>query len=181
MRMEWKSAQKSTKSTNNQRCRDQYERPEVRGDDQFASAVAAMATLKRTWRSILIRFTSNFNLYRSFVTSILLYGCETRTLLADSETNRVKAFGSKVPEEFLRITWSTNQRLGVEQDQLSRKVHRNLFWQLARDGNSRGSGMSRSTTASPKPSFRVPWRAGDAVVGRGNAGQATSKSGYLCL
>ena len=34
----------------------------------------------------------------------------------------------------------------------------NLFWQLSRDGNSRMvSGMSRATTASPKPSFRVPW------------------------
>ena len=35
-----------------------------------------------------------FKLYKSLVTSILLYGCETWTLLADSETI-VQAFGTK--------------------------------------------------------------------------------------
>ena len=48
-------------------------------------------------------------------------------------------------------------------------VHRNLFWQLSRDGNLHGSGMSHPTTASPKPAYRALWRVGDAVVGRGNA------------
>ena len=41
---------------------------------------------------------------------------------------------------------------------------------LSRDGNLHSSGMSHSTTASPKPSFKAPWRVGDSVVGRGNAG-----------
>ena len=59
--------------------------------------------------------------------------------------------------------------------------HRNLFWQLSRDGDLHGSGMSHATTASPKPSFRAPWRVGDAVVGRRNAGWTTSKSGPPCL
>ena len=44
-----------------------------------------------------------------------------------------------------------------------------------------GSGMSHATTASPKPSFMVSCRVGDAVVGRGNAGLATLKSGHFCL
>ena len=56
-------------------------------------------------------------------------------------------------------------------------VYRSLFWQLFRDGNLHGSGMSHATTASQKPSFRAPWRVDDAVVGRGNAGWTTSKSG----
>ena len=56
-------------------------------------------------------------------------------------------------------------------------AHRDFFWQLPRDGKARGSGMSRATTASPKPSFRVPCRVGDAVVGRANAGW-TSNSGH---
>ena len=43
-----------------------------------------------------------------------------------------------------------------------------------------GSGMSYAMTASPKPSFRAPWRVGDAVVGRGNAGWTTPKSGHPC-
>ena len=37
-----------------------------------------------------------------------------------------------------------------------------------------------ATTASPTPSFRVPWRLGDAVVGRRNAGGTLSKSGHTC-
>ena len=44
-------------------------------------------------------------------------------------------------------------------------VHRNLFWQLARDGNLHGSGMPYATTAYPKPSFRAPERVDNAVVG----------------
>ena len=40
--------------------------------------------------------------------------------------------------------------------------------------------MSHTMTASPKPSFRAPWRVGYAVVGRGNAGWTTSKSGHPC-
>ena len=46
--------------------------------------------------------------------------------------------------------------------------------------NLHGSGMSHATTASPKPSFRIPWRVGSAVVGRGNAGWTTSKSAHPC-
>ena len=59
-------------------------------------------------------------------------------------------------------------------------AHRILSWQLSRDVNSHGSGVSHGTTASPKPSFRTPWRMDDAVVGRGNAGWTTSKSGHPC-
>ena len=55
-----------------------------------------------------------------------------------------------------------------------------LFWQLSRDGNLRGSGMSHATTVSPKPCFRAPWRVGDAVVGRENAGLTISKNGHPC-
>ena len=59
-------------------------------------------------------------------------------------------------------------------------VHRNLFWQLSRNGNWHGSDMSHATTAFQKPSVRAPWKADDAVVGRGNAGGTTSKSGHPC-
>ena len=49
-----------------------------------------------------------------------------------------------------------------------------FFW----GGSLHGSGMSHLTTASPKLFFRAPWRVGDAMVGRGNAGWTTSKSGH---
>ena len=51
-------------------------------------------------------------------------------------------------------------------------VHRNLPWPLSRDGHLQGSVMSHATTASPKPSFKAPWRLGGAMVGRGNTGWA---------
>ena len=41
-----------------------------------------------------------------------------------------------------------------------------------------GSGMLLATTASPNPSFRVSWRAGNAMVGRWNAGWTTSKTAH---
>ena len=56
-------------------------------------------------------------------------------------------------------------------------VHSNLIWQLFWDGNLHGSDMLHATTASSKPSFSMPRRVGKAVVGRGNAGWTTSKSG----
>ena len=41
------------------------------------------------------------------------------------------------------------------------------------------NGMSHAATASPNPPFRAPWRVGSIMVGRGNAGWMTSKSGHL--
>ena len=52
---------------------------------RIASAMAAMARLNRIWRCNTISFASKFKLYKSLVTSGLLYGCEKWTLLADSK------------------------------------------------------------------------------------------------
>ena len=68
--------------------------------------------------------------------------------------------------------------LWLNNDQLFLWAHRYFLWQLSRDGNLHGSGMSHATTASPKSSFWTLWRVGDAVVGRRNAGWTTSKSGH---
>ena len=46
---------------------------------------SAMARLNRIWQCNTINFASKFKFYKSFVASILLYGSETWTLLADSE------------------------------------------------------------------------------------------------
>ena len=50
---------------------------------RVALAIAAMARPNRIWRCNTISFASKFKLYKTLVTSILLYGCETWTLLAD--------------------------------------------------------------------------------------------------
>ena len=51
---------------------------------RIASAMAATARQNRIWRYNTISFASKFKFYKSLVTSILFYGCETRTILADS-------------------------------------------------------------------------------------------------
>ena len=62
-------------------------------------------------------------------------------------------------------TWSTRQMTGCGAWPNSLRACRNPFRQLSRDRNLHGLGMSYTMTASPKTSFRVPWRMGDAVVG----------------
>ena len=94
---------------------------------------------------------------------------------------RIQVFETKRTSKILCFSYlehKTNDWCGARSTSLW--VHRNLFWQSSRDGNLYGSGMSHATTASPKPSFRAPWRVGYAVVGRGNAGWTTSKSGHPC-
>ena len=55
-------------------------------------------------------------------------------------------------------TWSTKPTTGCGARSTSLWTHRKLFRQLSRDGHSLCSGMSHATTASPKPSFRAPWK-----------------------
>ena len=67
-------------------------------------------------------------------------------------------------------TWSTRTTAGCGARSTSSCVHRNLFWQLSRDGKLLGYGMSHATAISPEPSFRAPCRVGYAVVSRRNTG-----------
>ena len=137
-----------------------------------------MARLNRIWWCKTISFTSKFECYKSLIASILLYGCETWTLFVDTE-KRIYVFKTKSLRKLLHISylehkannwvWSKVNFLVGPQEPLLATVKR---WKLA------WFGMSHALTASPKPSFRAPWRAGDAMVGRGNAGWTTSKSGH---
>ena len=62
-------------------CKDGTCSAEVR--IRIASAMAAMARLNRILQRNTISLASKFKLYKSFVTSILLYGCEIWSLLPD--------------------------------------------------------------------------------------------------
>ena len=120
-----------------------------------------MPRLNRIWWCNTSSFASKFKLYDSLLNSILLYGHKTWTLFADSE-KKDRGFRNQVPRQTSR-TWITRSTTGCRARSVSLWVHRNLFWRLSRDGNMHGTGMSHATTTFPKPSFRTPWKVGDAV------------------
>ena len=146
-----------------------------------------MARLNRIWQCNTSSFANKFKLYKSLVTSIFLYGCETWTLLAQLLTLKKGSrllkpsasgnFSTSLTWEHKTNDWvqsKTNFLLGPQEPLLAtvkRQKVRNLH----------GLGMSHTMTASPKPSFKAPWTVGDAVDGRINAGWTTSKSGQSCL
>ena len=135
--------------------------------------MAALARLKRIWRYNNTSFTSNFKLYKSLATAILLYCCKTWTLLADSE-KKIQAFETECLRKLLRISSVDHKTIDWvrgkisflvgPQEPLLATVRRRKFAQF---------GMSHSMTASPKPFFRAPLRVGDTVVGRRNTGWTT--------
>ena len=130
---------------------------------RIASAMTAIARLSRTWRCNTISFANKFKLYKSLVGSILPYGCETWTLLADSE-KKDPGFRIQVPEE-TSPAWRTRLTTACRARSIFLWVHRNLLWQLSRDGNLHVSGMSHASTDSSDPCLRAPWRVGNTVVG----------------
>ena len=71
----------------------------------IAMATAAMARLSRIWKSNKISFHTKFRLYKSLVVSILLYGCESWTLVADTG-KRLQAFENKCMRKLLQISYT---------------------------------------------------------------------------
>ena len=67
-------------------------------------ATSAMARLDNIWKSRDISFQTKVKLYKSLVLSILLYGCESWTLAAET-TRRLQAFESKSYRRLLGIPW----------------------------------------------------------------------------
>ena len=85
--------------------------------------MAAMARLNRIWWCNTISFTNKCKLYKPLITSILLCGCETWTLLADSEEKKRKGSRLSTPSACGNFSasrsWSTRSRPRTEQDQTS--------------------------------------------------------------
>lgn len=71
---------------------------------RLAIATSAMAKLSKIWRSREISFSTKMKLYKSLVLSILLYGCESWTLTAET-TKRVQTFETKCFRRLLGISW----------------------------------------------------------------------------
>lgn len=104
---------------------------------RLAMATAAMARLNVIWKST-ISFRVKLKLYKSLVTSILLYGCEAWTLTADLE-KRLCAFENKSYRKLLRVSYlehRTNKdvlqevedRAGRQEPLLSVVKRRKLSW-----------------------------------------------------
>ena len=105
---------------------------------RIATATSAMARLNRIWKSNAISFPTKYKLFKSLVVSILLYGCETWTLHADTE-RRIQAFEYKCLRRLLRISYlehKTNQfvrdtvsaLVGPQEPLLATVKRRKLAW-----------------------------------------------------
>ena len=149
---------------------------------KVASGLPPVATtrLNRIWRSNTVSFASKFKLYKSLVTPILLYVCETGTLLPN--LRKVSRHSkTKCPRELVCISclehktndWvrrEINIPVSPQDLRLSSVTGRKLAW----------FGHATRHDSLSKPSFRTPWMTGDAAVGRGNAGWTPSKSVHPC-
>ena len=98
------------------------------------------------------------------------------TLRKGSKHSRPSVWGNFSPSP----TWNTRPTTRCGPRSTILWAHRNLFWQLPRDRNPHGTGMSRAVTASPELSFRTPSKGSLVVVCRGHAGWTESKSGRPC-
>ena len=71
---------------------------------RLAIALSAMSKLTRIWKSANIETTTKIKLYKSLITSIALYGCESWTLTADTE-RRIQAFEFKCLRRILGVSY----------------------------------------------------------------------------
>ena len=104
---------------------------------RIASATAAFTRLMKIWKSN-ISFPIKFNFYKSLVTSILLYGCESWTMLADSE-KKIQSFEMKCMRKLLNISYrdhktndfvrmKINNLVGPQEPLLATVKRRKLVW-----------------------------------------------------
>ena len=71
---------------------------------RIATATSAIVRLDKIWTSKMINFTLKYNLYKSLVLSIFIYGCESWTIL-ESMKKKIIAFENKSYRRLLGITY----------------------------------------------------------------------------
>ena len=105
---------------------------------RLAMATAAMAKLIKFWRSNSLSFQTKLRLFKSLVMSILLYGCESWTMTAET-TWMIETFETKSFRRLLGISWEerkTNvfvrnkvkEQAGPQEPLLARVKRRKLAW-----------------------------------------------------
>ena len=105
--------------------------------NRIGMATAAMTKLNVIWKSY-IGFEVKVKLYKSLITSILLYGCEAWTLTSDLE-KRICTFENKSYRKMLQISYRDHRtnmdvleeveaRAGRQEPLLSTVKRRKLSW-----------------------------------------------------
>jgi hypothetical protein len=146
-------------------------------DIRIATATSAIARLIRIWKSNAISFPTKYKLFKSLVVSILLYGCKTWTLHANTE-RRIQAFEYKCLCRLLRISYlehKTNQfvrdtvsaLVGSQEPLLATVKRRKLAW----------FGHVTRHNSLCKTTCKAPSREVGVADGRRRAGCRMSKSG----
>jgi hypothetical protein len=80
-------------------------------------ATATMTKINIIWKSS-ISLPVKIKLYKSLVLSILLYGCESWTLIAECE-HRIQAFEHKSYRKILRITYKEHKTNAYVRDKIN--------------------------------------------------------------
>ena len=80
-------------------------------------ATSAMTRLNNIWKSNSISLPTKLKLYKSLVVSILLYGCESWTLTADTE-RRIEAFENKIYRRLLHISYRKHKTNAYVKEQI---------------------------------------------------------------
>ena len=102
-------------------------------------ASAVMSSLRRVWNNGQLSTDTKIHVYRALVLSVLLYGSETWTLLAD-DARKLEAFHMRCQRQLLRVSWrdhitnaeiTDRTRLTSLKEQLSSR-RASLFGHIAR-------------------------------------------------
>ena len=115
-----------------------------------------MVRLTTIWKSTHIRFKLKYNLYRSFILSILTYVCESWTLNANI-TKKILAFENKSHRKLLCITYKEGKTNIFVKNKINTLIGTfEPLLQTIRRRKLNGSVIPLDTIASLKP-FCKEW------------------------
>ena len=106
--------------------------------NRIALATGAISNLTVLWKCRKISFTVKFKLYNTLILSVLMYGCESWTLVAESE-RRLQAFEMKCFRRLLGISYKEHKTnefvsqeisslIGQYEPLLTAVKRRKFFW-----------------------------------------------------
>ena len=76
---------------------------------RIALASSVMSSLQQVWRDRYLSLATKIRVYQTLVLPVLLYACETWTILA-ADTKRLEAFHMKCQRQIMKIRWQDHVR-----------------------------------------------------------------------